>query len=371
MKIAFVLGTRPEGIKLAPILNKLKDNPDFATLVINTGQHADLLDDVLQTFAIEPDYNLKLMKPNQSAELVVHEAIPVISAILRKEKPDLVFVVGDTATTFTGAFIAFHERIPVVHVEAGLRTDNPYSPFPEEMYRQLVTRLATFHLAPTEQNKENLIKECIDVRHIFVVGNPVIDALFYIHHNVPPAVTEISQYVKSNKRLILLTTHRRENFHHLTQIHDAILEITDHHKEVEVIFPVHPNPNVRNQISKSMREHDRIHIIDPLDYASFTYLLKHAYLVVTDSGGIQEEAPAFNVPVIIVRDSTERTEGVEAGTLILAGTDKQIIKGTIENLLTDTSFHQHTAEAVNPYGDGQTSERIVEWLKQYLSRHQS
>ncbi|QXE00860.1 non-hydrolyzing UDP-N-acetylglucosamine 2-epimerase [Terribacillus sp. DMT04] len=365
MKLAFILGTRPEGIKLAPIISKLKQERDFSSLVIHTGQHTNLLDDVLNIFSIQPDYQLSLMKPNQSAEQVIAAAIPVIADILKAEKPDMVAVVGDTATTFAAAFAAFHIQIPVMHIEAGLRTYDHYTPFPEEMYRQLVTRIAAVHFAPTEQNKQNLLQEKIDASNIHVVGNPVIDALFYIQNYAPSSMSNLEHMINAERKLILLTTHRRENMKSMQYIYEAINQMLNYYDDVEVIFPVHPNPNVRKQVHSFLHAHNRLHIIDPIDYVSFTHLYSHAYLVITDSGGIQEEAPAFDVPVVVTRSSTERTEGVKAGTLILAGTEKQTIKKAIDTLLTDASYYQRTAAAANPYGDGRTSERIVKWLKKY------
>ncbi|WP_077307729.1 non-hydrolyzing UDP-N-acetylglucosamine 2-epimerase [Terribacillus halophilus] len=365
MKVAFILGTRPEGIKLAPIISKLKEEQDVTSLVIHTGQHTELLDDVLRIFSIQPDYQLSLMKSNQSAEQVIAAAIPVLSDTLKAEKPDLIAVVGDTATTFAAAFAAFHLQIPVMHIEAGLRTYNPYTPFPEEMYRQLVTRIAAVHFAPTEQNKQNLLQERIEASNIHVVGNPVIDALFYIQKHTSSSLKDLEHVINAERKLILLTTHRRENMKSMRYIYEAINEMINRYEDVEVIFPVHPNPNVRNQVHSFLHAHSRLHIIDPVDYASFIHLYKHAYLVITDSGGIQEEAPAFDVPVIVIRSSTERTEGVEAGTLLLAGTEKQTIMKAIDTLLMDESYYQRTAAAANPYGDGRTSERIVKWLKRY------
>jgi UDP-N-acetylglucosamine 2-epimerase (non-hydrolysing) len=365
MKLAFILGTRPEGIKLAPIISKMKQEGDFSSLIIHTGQHTELLNDVLTIFSIQPDYQLSLMKPNQSADQVISAAIPIIADILKAEKPDMIAIVGDTATTFAAAFAAFHLQIPVMHIEAGLRTNDPYTPFPEEMYRQLVTRIAAVHFAPTEQNKQNLLQERIDATNIHVVGNPVIDALFYIQNHAPSPLNNLRQLINAERKLILLTTHRRENLQSMRYIYEAINEMITRYDDVEVIFPVHPNPNVRNQVRSFLHAHNRLHMIDPVDYATFTHLYSHAYLVITDSGGIQEEAPAFDVPVIVTRSSTERTEGVKAGTLILAGTEKQTIMQAIDSLLTDEPYYQRTAAAANPYGDGRTSERIVNWLKEY------
>jgi UDP-N-acetylglucosamine 2-epimerase (non-hydrolysing) len=361
MKLTFIFGTRPEGIKLAPIINRVKKIADHQTVLINTGQHEELIDNTLHLFSLEADYNLKLMTANQKADQFISTAIKEISKTLESIKPDLVFIVGDTASTFAAAFSSFHLKIPIAHIEAGLRTYDTYSPFPEEIYRQLVTRLATYHFAPTQQNKKNLLAENVPEKDIHVVGNPVIDALYYIQKSSLASVNAIYPYINPNKKTILLTTHRRENFDHLNNIYDAILEVVEEHKDVQVVFPAHPNPNVRKKITKLINN-KQINIIEPMDYVSFSFLMKLSYAVVTDSGGIQEEAPAFDVPVVVVRDKTERMEGVESGSILLAGTDKQGIKNTILRLLNDSSLYTRTANAVNPYGDGKTSDRILDWI---------
>ncbi|QXE03587.1 non-hydrolyzing UDP-N-acetylglucosamine 2-epimerase [Terribacillus sp. DMT04] len=364
MKIAFILGTRPEGIKLAPVIQAIRKETKHETVLINTGQHEKLINDTLQLFSLESDYNLKLMSKNQRADQFVSKAISAISQTLDSIKPDLVFIVGDTASTFAAAFSSFHHKVPIVHIEAGLRTNDIYSPFPEEAYRQLVTRLATYHFAPTQKNKENLLAENILESKIQVVGNPVIDALHYIQQQTNSSVYEIHPYLNFKKKILLLTTHRRENFEHMNKIYNAILEIVNLHKDVEVVFPAHPNPNVQRQI-KRLLNHKQVHVVEPMDYVSFSVLMKQSYMVVTDSGGIQEEAPAFDIPVIVVRNSTERTEGMEAGTLILAGTESAPIIDAIHKQLIDPSLYNQTAKAKNPYGDGQTSTRIVNWIEKY------
>lgn len=363
MKIVVILGTRPEGIKFAPLILALQNEPNFECIVVNTGQHIEMLDQVLALFSIQPKYNLGVMKPNQSPLSLTANILPRIDKILAIEQPTLVLVLGDTATTFSGAYAAFLRQIPVTHIEAGLRTNQRYSPFPEEMYRRVVCHLSTIHFAPTKRNKQNLIAENIPRDQIMVVGNTVIDALLQITsqpYQFPPFLQTI---LERGNRIILVTTHRRENFFELKYIYQALNEIVQEFDDIEIIFPTHLNPQVQREVAQHVKKHSRIHITNPLDYECFAHLMKHSYLILTDSGGIQEEAPALNVPVLVTRKSTERQEGVEAGTLRLVGTNASDILTTMRALLQNLEEYRSMADAVNPYGDGTSSKKIVEYLK--------
>lgn len=366
MKVIIVFGTRPEGIKFAPIIQELMNTKEMDCILINTGQHREILDQVLSLFSITPHYELNLMKPNQTLEEITSEMMKKIGEIYEKENPDLVLVLGDTVTTFTGAYTAFLHRIPVGHIEAGLRTFNMYSPFPEEMYRKLVTSLSNYHFAPTEKSKTNLLEERISENSIFVVGNPVIDALLDVTCRPYTFPSNIQKIINNKRRIILVTTHRRENFIKLEGIYQALKQLLVDFDDIEIVFPVHPNPNVRKQVQDHLLTdtiNSRIHLIEPLDYECFSHLMKHSYLVITDSGGIQEEAPALNIPVLVVRESTERREGVEAGTLQLVGTDKEKILTATRELLESSSEHSKMAQILNPYGNGTSAKQIITLLK--------
>lgn len=363
MKIVVILGTRPEGIKFAPLILALQNDSDFECIVVNTGQHLEMLDQVLALFSLRPKYNLGVMKPNQSPLSLTANILPRIDKILAIEQPDFVLVLGDTATTFSGAYAAFLRQIPVAHIEAGLRTHQRYSPFPEEMYRKFVTNLSSIHFAPTEQNKQNLLAENIASTQIMVVGNTVIDALMHItrqSYQFPPPLQTI---LERGNRIILVTTHRRENFSQLKFIYQALNEIVQEFDDIEIIFPAHPNPQVQKEIAQYLNKHRRIHITKPLDYECFAHLMKQSYLILTDSGGIQEEAPALNVPVLVTRKSTERQEGIEAGTLRLVGTNTSDIITSMRTLLQSPAEYRSMADAINPYGDGTSSKKIVDLLK--------
>lgn len=366
MKIMIIFGTRPEGIKLAPLIQGIKMTKGLECVLLNTGQHREMLDQVLALFSLQPEYDLKLMKPNQELDEMISVMIVRIGKILDVEKPDLVLVVGDTATTFAGAYAAFLKQIPIGHVEAGLRTFQMYSPFPEEMHRKIVARLSSYHFAPTETNKSNLLAEGIAEEGIKVVGNTVIDALLDITGRTFTFPPHLQAILDRGKRIVLVTTHRRENFHKLKAIYMALKQLLEDFDDIEIIFPVHPNPNVRKQVNDYLltdTKSDRIHIMDPLDYECFSHLMKHSYLIITDSGGIQEEAPALNIPVLVARESTERLEGVNAGTLKLTGTNEMEIVKAARNLLQDPREYLKMAQVPNPYGDGTSSRQIVDFLK--------
>ncbi|MGA1865819.1 MAG: non-hydrolyzing UDP-N-acetylglucosamine 2-epimerase [bacterium] len=372
MKVLTVFGTRPEAIKMAPVIKKLEVTKGFESIVCVSAQHREMLDHALDIFNIQPHIDLNIMRNNQSLYDVTSRIILGMHEVLKKEMPDIVLVQGDTTTAFATALSAFYAKISIGHIEAGLRTGDLYAPFPEEANRILVGRLADFHFAPTEGSKENLLIENISQDKIFVTGNTVIDALLMTLNKVAnqdPAIWA-GQFgaalpiIKDNsKRIILVTGHRRENFGQgFKNICEALSLIADRFKDVDLIYPVHLNPNVRKPVMDMLKNNINIHLIDPLQYAPFVYLLNRSYLILTDSGGIQEEAPSLGKPVLVMREVTERPEAVEAGTAILVGTDHEKIYENTSRLLTDNFFYNKMAQAHNPYGDGKASERITEIL---------
>lgn len=368
VKILVVFGTRPEAIKMAPLIIKLKNASSFNVKVCITAQHRQLLDMVLDLFNIRPDHDLNLMSVSQTLTEITNRVIKGIQEILIVEKPDFVLVHGDTATTFASALAAFYEKIPVGHVEAGLRSGNIYSPYPEEMNRRLISTIATLHFAPTIGNKENLLSSGIDNKKIFVTGNTVIDALKmtvnknYIFNS--PLLNELD----FNKKILLLTAHRRENWgSSMREIFFAVKTILKTNPDVELIFPVHPNPVIRDLSEKVFGSEERIYLVEPLEYEPFANLMAKTYFVLTDSGGIQEEAPALGKPVLVLRTETERPEAVEAGTVKVVGINKDSVIENIQLLLDDEEEYSRMAKATNPYGDGHASEKIVKVLEKWFS----
>ncbi|GAB6933642.1 non-hydrolyzing UDP-N-acetylglucosamine 2-epimerase [Calditerricola satsumensis] len=358
IRVMTVFGTRPEAIKMAPLVQALRRVPDeIEPIVCVTAQHREMLDQVLEIFAIEPDYDLNVMQPRQSLVNITTRVLAGMDGVLADARPDIVLVHGDTTTTFVAALAAFYRQIKVGHVEAGLRTWNKYAPFPEELNRQLTGVLADLHFAPTAWAAENLRRENKPEATIFVTGNTVIDALHTTvrenwHH---PVMARLG-----GRDLVLVTAHRRENLGEpMRRMFRAIRRLVDAHPEIAVVYPVHLNPAVREAAQAVLAGHPRIHLIEPLDVLDFHNLLARARLVLTDSGGVQEEAPAFGVPVLVMRETTERPEGVEAGTLKLVGTDEERIFQTAHHLLTDAAAYAAMAKAANPFGDGRASERIV------------
>ena len=360
MKIAIVFGTRPEAIKMAPIVKEVEKR-GMQPLVIVTAQHREMLDQKLDVFKIKPDYDLDIMKHNQDLFHVTSAVLNEIKPVLQKEKPDVLLVQGDTTTTFAASLAAFYLKIPVGHVEAGLRTWNKTNPFPEEMNRQITTRLTDYHFAPTSWSKQNLIKEGIDENNIFVTGNTVIDALLMIvdpNYKFTNAPLDKIDYI--GKKVILLTSHRRENFGEpMGQVFSACRYIVENNPDVEMIYPVHPNPNVRQKANEILAGVPRIHLIEPLDYRPFVQLMNKSYLILTDSGGVQEEAPSLGKPVLVLRTTTERPEAIDAGTGKLVGTDYQAIVMEAQKLLSDTKAYNDMSTKTNPYGDGKAAERII------------
>ena len=372
IKVMSIFGTRPEAIKMAPVVMELMRHSDeIETKTLVTAQHREMLDQVLHLFRIVPDYDLNIMAAGQTLFDITTRAMMGINEVFQKDRPDLVLVHGDTTTTFAGALAAYYHQIPVGHVEAGLRTHDIYSPFPEEVNRRLTGGIATLHFAPTATAHDNLAAEGIAERRIFVTGNTVIDAL---HHTVRPDYVlpaELAQVDFANNRILLVTTHRRENLGEpMRHVYRAIHDIVDGLEDVEVIFPVHRNPKVREIVREELGHLPRVHLIDPLDYEPFANLMARVDIVLTDSGGIQEEAPALGKPVLVLRDTTERPEAVTAGTVRLVGTAQERVYEEIMRLLTDTTVYAAMAEAVNPYGDGRAAQRIIEAIL-YHAGHRS
>jgi UDP-N-acetylglucosamine 2-epimerase (non-hydrolysing) len=359
LKVMTVFGTRPEAIKMAPLVKELEKNDDkLLSIVTVTAQHRQMLDQVLTIFEITPDYDLNIMKDRQTLIDVTTRSLEGLNRVFREVKPDIVLVHGDTTTTFVASLAAFYNQIPIGHVEAGLRTGNKYSPYPEEMNRQLTGVLADLHFAPTKQSKHNLLAENKKENDIFITGNTAIDALKTTvkNHYSHPVLDRLGQ-----DRLVLMTAHRRENTGEpMENMFRAISRLVEKYEDIQVVYPVHMNPVVREIANRILGDNDRIHLIEPLDVIDFHNFASRAYLILTDSGGVQEEAPSLGVPVLVLRDTTERPEGVAAGTLKLAGTDEEVIFQLADELLTDKAAHDQMAKASNPYGDGEASKRIVE-----------
>ncbi|MGX5609203.1 non-hydrolyzing UDP-N-acetylglucosamine 2-epimerase [Bacillus cereus] len=366
MKVMPLFGTRPEGIKMAPLVKELKKHPEITCVFVNTAQHREMLDQVLDLFDLKPDYDLDMMKEKLPLPKMFAKMVEKISDVLESEKPDLVLVHGDTLTTSAGALAAFYNQIPVGHVEAGLRTYDITSPFPEEANRQITGVVADIHFAATQTNKNSLIREGKKEDIIHVVGNSVIDALVDVANRPFEFQEPLKTILNSGLKTILMTTHRRENLSQLGNVYKAINRILNEHDDIQIIFSVHKNPAVRNELSQHLKESDRVHIIEPQDYTVFAQLMKNAHFILTDSGGIQEEAPALGKPVLVARNNTERPEGVEAGTLRLCGTEEESVYAAIKQLLTDDDMYQVMSGAKNPYGIGDTSQQIVDIiLKKY------
>ena len=380
-KVMLVFGTRPEAIKMAPLVKEFQKDKNINTLVCVTGQHRQMLDQVLDLFQIKPDYDLNIMKSGQDLYDVTSQVIIGMRDILKNAKPDIVLVHGDTTTSTAAALAAFYQQIPVGHVEAGLRTHNIYSPWPEEMNRQITGRIAAYHFSPTKLSKSNLIKENINDNNIIITGNTVIDALFYVvekiknndklnqdlYHILIQCGYDIKR-LDDGRRLILITGHRRENFGDgFINMCTAIKKLVQKYPDVDFVYPMHLNPNVRKPIhevfGENLSEHSNMFFIEPLEYFSFIYLMEKATIVLTDSGGIQEEAPSLGKPVLVMRDTTERPEAVEAGTVKLVGTDYDKIVSNVSELLDNQASYLQMSQSANPYGDGHACERIVSFIQ--------
>lgn len=379
-KILLVFGTRPEAIKMAPLVKKLQEMPEaFQTIVCVTGQHREMLDQVLRLFEITPDYDLNIMKPNQDLYDITSRILLGMRDVLKEVQPDIVLVHGDTTTSMAAALAAFYQQIPVGHVEAGLRTGNIYSPWPEEMNRLITGRITTHHFSPTPLARENLLREHVAEEQIIVTGNTVIDALQMVvgklredtalAGEVANRIGEMGYDVtrlNGAKRMVLITGHRRENFGEgFLNICHAIKHLADQYPEVDFVYPMHLNPNVRKPVLEILGEGaENVFLIEPLDYLPFVYMMQHSTLILTDSGGVQEEAPGLGKPVLVMRDTTERPEAVEAGTVLLVGTNREKIEQGVSQLLDNAEMYRRMSEAVNPYGDGLACERIVNKLRE-------
>lgn len=386
-KILIVFGTRPEAIKMAPVVKELsKHDTLFETLICVTGQHREMLDQVLELFDLVPDYDLNLMKPGQDLSDITCKVITGLKSILKNEKPDLVFIHGDTTTSISTALAAYYQRIPVAHVEAGLRTNNIYSPWPEEINRQLSARIASINYAPTIKSKENLLCENIDSSKIIITGNTVIDALKYILHKIQDnhnmithvenkliarslCPDKLTQWKNKSRRMILITGHRRENFGAgFENICRAIKNLAQNYPHIDWVYPMHLNPNVRKPINKIFENHslNNVYFIEPLEYLPFVYLMNLSFFVITDSGGIQEEAPGLSKPVLVMRNTTERPEGIKAGTVKLVGTDFNLITSTASELIENETYYSMMAKSKNPYGTGKAAKEIVKHLMNHF-----
>ena len=359
IKVLSIFGTRPEAIKMAPLVKELKKREEIESVVCVTAQHREMLDQVLETFEIVPNYDLNIMKPGQTLGEITSRVLDGLEYVIKDCKPDLILVHGDTTTTFAGALAAFYNNVDIGHVEAGLRTWNKYSPYPEEMNRQMVDRMSDMYFAPTEVSKNNLIKEGISEDKIYVTGNTAIDAMATtIDENY---YNEDLDWLDEKDKLILLTAHRRENLgENMRNIFKAVKRVLDDTTNVKVIYPVHMNPKVREVANDVFEGSRKVKLIEPLDVFDFHNFMEKAYLIMTDSGGIQEEAPSLGKPVLVLRDTTERPEGIDAGTLKLVGTNEKIVYEETMKLLTDEEEYKKMAKAKNPYGDGHASERIVD-----------
>ena len=381
-RVMLVFGTRPEAIKMAPLVQEFRKHPDqYETLVCVTGQHRKMLDQVLNIFGIVPNYDLNIMKPGQDLYDVTARILSGMRDILTRTQPDVLLVHGDTTTSMAVALAAFYQQIPVGHVEAGLRTHNIYSPWPEEMNRQITGRIATYHFSPTPLSRENLLREGIDKSRILVTGNTVIDALYAVVNKMKddvPLQLSLEKELKAagydtgrlvteeGRRLVLITGHRRENFGDgFLHICRAIKMLSEKYPDVDFVYPMHLNPNVRKPIKEIFGENcqSNLFFIEPLEYLSFVYLMEKSHIVLTDSGGIQEEAPGLGKPVLVMRDTTERPEALEAGTVKLVGTDYDKIVSEVSSLLDDAQYYEKMSRAVNPYGDGKACERIAQYIQ--------
>ena len=367
IKVMSIFGTRPEAIKMAPLIKELEKRKEIESIVCVTAQHREMLDQVLNTFDIKPDYDLNIMKQGQSLADVTTRALVGLEAVIKKVKPDIVLVHGDTTSTFAGSLAAFYNQVAIGHVEAGLRTYDKYSPYPEEMNRQMVDRLSDMYFAPTEISKDNLLKEKIDESKIYITGNTAIDAMSttvdenYTHPEL--------DWINAGERMILLTAHRRENLGEpMRHIFRAIKRVVDEFSDVKVIYPIHMNPKVREVANEVFGDADRVKLIEPLEVFDFHNFQNKSYIILTDSGGIQEEAPSLGKPVLVLRDTTERPEGIKAGTLKLVGTDEDVIYEETKKLLLDKKEYEKMSKASNPYGDGHASERIVDAIIEYFNK---
>jgi UDP-N-acetylglucosamine 2-epimerase (non-hydrolysing) len=361
-EIMVIFGTRPEAIKVAPVIKELESRDKVNVIKVATSQHREMLDQVFELFEIVPDFDLKIMKANQTLTYIVEKSMAGLHEVFAQTKPDIILVQGDTTSAFAGALAGFYETIPVGHIEAGLRTWNKFSPFPEESNRSMISKISQYNFAPTEGNKKNLLQEQVDPASIVVTGNTVIDALYYILNRYP-SCDFAEQFCRDGEKLILVTAHRRENFGEpIINICKALLEIVEQHRDVKIVYPVHLNSNIQNPVYSLLSGKERIHLLDPVNYLELSSLMSESYIVLTDSGGIQEEAPSLGKPVIVMRTETERPEAVDAGTVAVVGTNTEAIVNKTKKLLTEKKTYDKMAQAVNPYGDGKAAVRIADFL---------
>ncbi|MCF7875569.1 UDP-N-acetylglucosamine 2-epimerase (non-hydrolyzing) [Candidatus Bipolaricaulota bacterium] len=373
IKTLTVLGTRPEAIKLAPLLKELSSRKEFKSRLCSSGQHLEMLDGALGVFDLSVHHDLGLMRESQSLSGLTSRAMTGISCVVEKEDPDMVLVQGDTTTAFVGALAAFYQEIPVGHVEAGLRSGDKSNPFPEEINRRLADNLSDLYFAPTENSRKNLIEEGYPKNSVYVTGNTVIDALIRIENSIkkgevqPEYPIDTTKFREKNKKLVLVTAHRRESQDGgITRISRALKRLSNEHSDLEVVFPVHLNPKVRQAVQKTLGEAENVKLVEPVDYLTFVGLMRVSHLIITDSGGIQEEAPTLGVPVLVARDNTERPEAIEAGTAIIVGTDTERIVREANKLLTDEELYEKFASRVNPFGEGDAAKKIAEGILNYF-----
>lgn len=372
-KVLFVFGTRPEAIKMAPVVQESKKNNALDTYVCVTAQHREMLDQVLDLFEIEPDFDLNIMSPGQDLTDVTCKILTGLREVLQELKPDCILVHGDTSTTLASSLAAYYQQIPVGHVEAGLRTGNIYSPWPEEGNRKLTGSLTKLHFAPTENSQQNLLNENIEQNDIYITGNTVIDALLDVKNKIEKNTTLYEDlatsfpFIDPNKKLILVTGHRRESFGGgFERICQALAQLAER-DDIQICYPVHLNPNVQEPVNRLLSSANNVHLIEPQDYLPFVFLMTKAHIILTDSGGIQEEAPSLGKPVLVMRDTTERPEAVKAGTVKLVGTQSEAITENVSQLLDDNSLYEDMSRAHNPYGDGKASQRIIDALDSFLT----
>lgn len=375
-KVLIVFGTRPEAIKMAPVIKQIEKQPSLKSIICVTAQHRQMLDQALKVFGITPDYDLGIMRPDQDLFDITASALIGLNDVLKKERPDIVLVQGDTTTAFIAGLAAYYFKIPIGHIEAGLRTYNKYNPFPEEKNRHLLSVLSDFHFAPTEWAKSNLLKEGVSEENIWITGNTVVDALLSIveSQRSETEIRALNEYFRmrynlnlqsaaDRRKLILVTGHRRENFGvGFENICLALKEIAEKREDIKIVYPAHLNPNVQKPVRSILNNNQNIHLIEPLEYEPFVYLMSKSHLILTDSGGIQEEAPSLGKPVFLMRDTTERPEGISAGTVKLVGVEKDKIVKNILEMLDNHSLYKKMSKAANPYGDGKAAERIVRIL---------
>ena len=372
--ILFIFGTRPEAIKLAPVINIFKkDSNNFKTTIAVTAQHREMLDQVLSLFEIKPDYDLDLMSKNQTLERLTSKILIGVSDLIKTIKPNILFVQGDTTTAMVSSLAAFYQKIPVAHIEAGLRTNNKYSPFPEEINRKIISSIASYHFPPTINAEHNLLKEGIDKKNIKVTGNTVIDALLSVSSKIDSKITDYEQYFineygidLNEKKNILVTGHRRESFGKGFENICHSIRLIAKNNNIQIIYPAHLNPNVQEPVKRILGDLSNIYLIKPQDYVPFIFLMKKSHIILTDSGGVQEEAPSLGKPVLIMRENTERPEGIEEGTAFLVGTDSNTIIENVEKLLKNKTEYEKIAKRVNPYGDGSASKYIYNAIEEYL-----